>query len=195
MTLMQMIMILYLGQWHDSDKKRIMEEYSTAAVAIWKWVNSATWRWCRDGDNFFEILNHHLQLSTAGTFTLPIKFLTDSFWNENIIVKIYHCHCIALGKLLFDQFSNVYDVWDMYMDCCLRDQVWVQSLPLSHDDCCQLSHDRQPSTCISLSSPLTVLAWVSIVTTLVSRGVRCDGSKYAELLWGLEIGVTLEQWE
>ena len=112
MTLMQMIMILYLGQWHDSDKKRIMEEYSTAAVAIWKWVNSATWRWCRDGDNFFEILNHHLQLSTAGTFTLPIKFLTDSFWNENIIVKIYHCHCIALGKLLFDQFSNVYDVWE-----------------------------------------------------------------------------------
>ena len=37
---------------------------------------------------------------------------------------------------------------------CLRDQVWVQSLPLSHDDCCQLSHDRQPSTCISLISPL-----------------------------------------
>ena len=119
-----------------------------------------------------------LALSHCPLNFLQIRFeMKTSLWKFIIATALHWANYFLINS----QMSMMYE--NMDMDCCLGDQVWVhQSLPLSHDDCCQLSHDRQPTTCISLSSPLTVLAWVSIVTTLVSRGVRCEASKYAELL-------------
>ena len=136
----------------------------------------------------------------------PLNFLQIRFEMKTSLWKFIIA--TALGKITF--WSILKYLWCMriwiticmtmqclikLLPCCLPDQVWVQSLPLSHDDCC---HDVswQPSTCISLSSPL--LKHGSALWEHWSVGVRCEdceASKYAELLWGLEIGETLGQWE
>lgn len=113
----------------------------------------------------------------------PLNFLQIRFEMKTSLWKFIIA--TALGKITF--WSILKYLWCMriwiticmtmqclikLLPCSLPDQVWVQSLPLSHDDCC---HDVswQTTEHLHFTQLSIALAWVSIVRTLVGQW-GCD---------------------